>query len=62
MRYLRGEDLEPPPGPDLPVVELTETDLQERFARGEISHQPRVPLPELEVKERVSGFAEVEIG
>jgi heterodisulfide reductase subunit A-like polyferredoxin len=62
MRYLQGEDLEPPPGPDLPVVELSEADLQERFARGEISHQSRVPLPELEVKQRVAGFAEVEIG
>ena len=25
MRYMMGEDLEPPPGPDLPVVELSET-------------------------------------
>ena len=62
MRYLRGEDLEPPPEPELPVVELTESDLEERRARGEISYQPRVPLPELEVKMRVSGFAEVELG
>jgi len=62
IRYLRGEDLEPPAVPDLPVVDLSEKDLQERFARGEIKHQPRVPLPELEVAERISCFAEVEIG
>jgi heterodisulfide reductase subunit A-like polyferredoxin len=62
IRYLRGEDLEPPAVPDLPVVDLSEKDLQERFARGEIKHQPRVPLPELEVNERISCFAEVEIG
>ena len=62
MRYLRGEDLEPPPLPDLPVVELTEADLQDRRARGEISHQKRVPLPELDVKDRVDCFAEVEQG
>lgn len=62
IRYLRGEDLEPPAVPDLPVVDLSEKDLQERFARGEIKHQPRVPLPELEVDERISCFAEVEIG
>ncbi len=62
IRYLRGEDLEPPALPDLPVVDLSEKDLQERFARGEIKHQPRVPLAELEVDERISCFAEVEIG
>ena len=62
MRYLRGEDLEPPPMPELPVVELSEADLHDRVARGEIYHQKRVPLPELEVKDRVSNFAEVEVG
>jgi heterodisulfide reductase subunit A-like polyferredoxin len=61
-RYLLGEDLEVPPGPDLPVVELTEKDLQEREARGEIHHQTRVPLQELNVDERISGFSEVELG
>jgi heterodisulfide reductase subunit A-like polyferredoxin len=62
MRYLRGEDLEPPPLPDLPVVDLSEADLQDRRTRGEISHQLRVPLPELDVKDRVDCFAEVEQG
>ncbi|NQS92205.1 MAG: FAD-dependent oxidoreductase, partial [Chloroflexi bacterium] len=62
MRYLAGEDLEPPLGPDLHVVELTEKDLKERAVRGEISHQPRVPLPELGIEDRISCFAEVEFG
>ncbi|MEJ2412794.1 MAG: FAD-dependent oxidoreductase, partial [Anaerolineales bacterium] len=62
MRYLRGKDLEPPPVPELPVVELSEADLQERVARGELSHQGRVPLPELAVEDRVANFAEVEVG
>ena len=62
IRYLQGEDLEPPPGPDLPVVELTEMELENRLARGEITRQPRVPLPELNIDDRVSCFAEVEIG
>ncbi len=62
QRYIQGEDLEPPPGPDLPVVELSEKELQDRIDRGEITYQPRVPLPELEVEERISCFAEVEIG
>jgi len=62
MRFLMDEDLEPPPGPDLPVVELSEQELQERVARGEVSYQPRVPLPELGVEDRIAGFAEVEVG
>ena len=62
MRYLKGEDLEPPPGPDLPVVELSEKELQERVARGEVSYQPRVLLPELNIEDRISCFAEVEVG
>ena len=62
MRYLKGEDLEPPPGPDLPVVELSEKELQERVVRGEVSYQPRVPLPELNIEDRISCFAEVEVG
>jgi len=62
MRYLRGEDLEPPPGPDLPVVELSDQEIQDRIARGEIIHQDRVPLLELNLDDRVSCFAEVEIG
>jgi len=59
-RYLRGEELEPPPKPELPVVELTRAEIQERVQRGEVRVTPRVPVPELPVEERVRGFAEVE--
>ncbi len=61
-RYLRGEALEPKPRPDLPVVKLTQSELDERMQRGEIKITPRVPMPELPAKERVRGFAEVETG
>ncbi|MFQ6034010.1 MAG: FAD-dependent oxidoreductase, partial [Candidatus Bipolaricaulia bacterium] len=61
-RYLRGEELEPPPKPELPVVQLTEEELQERVQRGELRSKPRVPMPLLPVGQRVQGFAEVEQG
>ncbi|GAB4575407.1 MAG: FAD-dependent oxidoreductase [Anaerolineae bacterium] len=62
IRYLRGEHLEPPRKPVLPVVRLTLDALAERLARGEIKRQPRVPMPELPVARRISNFAEVERG
>ena len=61
-RYLRGEELEPKLKPELPVVELSRTDIQERIDRGEAKVTPRVVMPELQVKERVKHFAEVETG
>ncbi|GAB4412920.1 MAG: FAD-dependent oxidoreductase [Anaerolineae bacterium] len=62
IRYLRGEHLEPPPKPALPVVHLTREELEERVARGELHRQPRVPMPELPVEQRLNSFAEVERG
>lgn len=62
MRYLRGEHLEPPRKPDLPVIQLSQEEIRERIASGEIERQPRVPLPELPVEQRVTNFAEVEHG
>ena len=68
-RYLEGEeDLAGPPKPELPVVELTEEELAERKARGEIKGTGRVPMPALPLEQRFrkdadSGeFAEVERG
>ena len=61
-RYLRGEELEPKLKPELPVVELTRAEIQERIDRGEVHVKPRVPMPALPVEERVSSFAEVETG
>jgi heterodisulfide reductase subunit A-like polyferredoxin len=61
-RYLRGEELEPLLKPDLPVVELSRAEIQERIDRGEVRVTPRIPVPELPVGERVANFAEVETG
>jgi heterodisulfide reductase subunit A-like polyferredoxin len=62
IRYLQGDQLEPQPKPDLPVVHLSQEELAERVARGEIHHQPRVPMPQLPVEQRLDNFAEVEGG
>lgn len=62
MRYLRGEHLEPPRKPVLPVVKLTREEIERRVASGEIAPQPRVAMPELPVEQRVASFAEVERG
>jgi heterodisulfide reductase subunit A-like polyferredoxin len=62
IRYLEGDHLEPQPKPDLPVVHLSPDELAERIARGEIHRQPRVPLPQLPVAQRLDNFAEVEGG
>jgi len=61
-RYLRGEELEPPPRPRLPVVELTRAEIESRVARGEVRVQPRVPMDELPVEQRLSSFEEVVAG
>jgi len=61
-RYLRGDELEPTFGPELPVVELSQAEIEERIACGEIHHTPRVPMPTAPVEERVRGFVEVEKG
>ncbi len=62
MRYLQGQHLEPPHHPELPVVKLTREEINARMARGEIKRQPRVPLPELPVAQRIDNFIEVEGG
>jgi heterodisulfide reductase subunit A-like polyferredoxin len=61
-RFLRGEELEPSPKPELPVVQLTQTEIQERMQRHEVRIKPRVPMPMVPVKERVHSFVEVEKG
>jgi len=61
-RYLRGEELEPEIKPDLPVVELSQAEIQERVDRHEATVTPRVPVPELPAEERRANFAEVETG
>jgi heterodisulfide reductase subunit A-like polyferredoxin len=61
-RYLRGEHLEPPHKPRLPVVHLTQEEIDSRMALGEIDLHPRIPMPHLNIEERVTGFQEVEGG
>ncbi len=61
-RYLRGEPLEPPAKTTLPVVRLDQQEIEQKLAIGEITRQPRVPLPELDVASRIGSFQEVEGG
>ena len=62
IRYLLGEQLEPPAKPELPVVHLEKDEIDERIRRGEIKLQARIPLPELPVEQRIANFSEVESG
>lgn len=62
IRYLKDEPLEPPPKPDLPVVRLSQQEINERLARGEIHIQPRIPMPELPAAVRRGNFQEIERG
>jgi heterodisulfide reductase subunit A-like polyferredoxin len=59
-RYLQGA--KPNPAPTLPVARLSETELSQSVADGEIDLQARVPVPELSAKKRRKGFDEVELG
>ncbi len=59
IRYLQGKHLEPAPKPPLPVVELSQQDLEDRVTRGELKRKPRVPLPEIPIGNRITNFDEV---
>jgi heterodisulfide reductase subunit A-like polyferredoxin len=63
-RYLRGGELEPPPRPELPVVDLTREEIEEQVASltAEAAAQPRVPMDKLAIEERLSTFGEVVAG
>jgi len=60
--YLRGGEIATKPELQLPVVELTPQEIQQRVARGEAKPHHRVPVRELPVESRIKGFAEVERG
>jgi len=62
IRYLEGEDLEPPPRPDLPVVKFTQQEIEEKIMRGEMRRQDRVPIPEVPIEDRINNFIEIEKG
>ncbi|MBU1662536.1 MAG: FAD-dependent oxidoreductase, partial [Chloroflexi bacterium] len=61
-RYLRGEELESPPKPRLPVVQMSQAEVEEQVIQGEAQIQPRVPMDELPVEQRLSTFEEVVAG
>ena len=62
IRYLQAEAMEPPQKPELPVVHLSNREIENRIASGEIKRQPRVPMPEMPVEKRIGNFDEVEGG
>jgi len=62
IRYLLDEPIEPPERPELPVVRLSNREIEQRIASGEIHRQPRVLLPEIPVDQRLDNFIEVEGG
>ena len=41
-RYLRGEEMEPAVQPEVPVVKMTDGEIEEKMTRGEIRVSPRV--------------------
>jgi heterodisulfide reductase subunit A-like polyferredoxin len=61
-RYLSGEPLEPKFAPDLPVVNMTRPEVEQKLTRNEIRLTPRVPMPAIPVEQRRGAFAEVEQG
>ena len=61
-RYLRGVPLLTPRElTPLPVAELTDEEIAEKFERGEVDPRPRVEIPTAPVDERVRDFREVEL-
>ncbi len=61
-RYLQGEDLEPPSRPELPVIKLTQEEINERVVHGEVHVTPRVRMQARTVEERKRSFDEVNLG
>jgi heterodisulfide reductase subunit A-like polyferredoxin len=61
-RYIRGVDLLTPREEiPLPVVDLSEEEIQEKVEGGEVDLRPRIQIPTAEVEERTSDFREVEL-
>jgi heterodisulfide reductase subunit A len=59
-RYLRGENGLKEPR-KLPVVELGQKDIEEKFARGEADRRPRIPVSSIPIGERWENFREVDL-
>jgi ferredoxin len=62
-RYLRGVSLLTPRElTPLPVAELSDEDVAEMLARGEVDLRPREAMPTAPAEERIGDFREVELG
>jgi len=61
-RYLRGEEMEPAVKPELPVVKMTDGEIEEKLERGEIRVSPRVAMRHRSVSDRASSFQEGNLG
>ena len=61
-RYMRGEDLEHEPQPELPVVKMSQEEIREKVASGEVKVTPRVGTEARPSNQRKSTFEEVSLG
>jgi len=61
-RYLRGQELEFPPKPQLPVVHMSEKTIDELIKTGQVEVQRRVPMDTIPVTDRLNSFDEVVAG
>ena len=61
-RYLRGEPMQAPAMPGLPVAHMEQAEIDRRLRRGEIVRKTRVAPPELPAAQRRRGFDEIETG
>ena len=61
-RYLRGEEMDPAVQPGLPVVKMTEGEIEEKLSRGEIRVSPRIAVRNPPASQRASSFQEVNLG
>jgi heterodisulfide reductase subunit A len=59
-RYLRGEAGIPEPH-EMPTVDLTIDDIENKFDHGEASRQRRIPISSIPIKERLHNFREVDL-
>ena len=61
-RFLRGKEMDPGAQPKPPLAEIEQVELDARLDRGEIAPTPRVPMPEIDLEQRLQGFGEIETG
>ncbi len=62
QRYLEGEAIEVAEPEPVPTVEIPDSELEAKLARGEIVPAPQVPVPTVAAEARRDNFAEIETG